>query len=189
MAQKTATFVDELTSAARGCWALLTGNRQAASYFDFSQRGLVSSVIAVIVGVVVAAYGPMLLGFQQPAGAATQIVLANVGVFAVQALVAYMVLRQFSRLDGFIPYLVASNWVALLTAITLFIAPLLGGLGMVMLVVVLIGTLVVFVNIGRLIVTLTPMQIVALCVAQVAAVLVGSVLLGMVLLASSPPPV
>ena len=188
MAQKTASFLDELTSAARGCVALLTGNRQAASYFDFSQRGLVSSVIAVIIGVIVAAYGPMLLGFDQPAGVATQIVLANVGVFAVQARVAYMVLRQIGRLDGFIPYLVASNWVALLTAVTLFIAPLLGGLGMVMLVVVLIGTLVVFVNIGRLIVTLTPMQIFLLCVAQVAAVLIGSLLLGMVLIANTPLP-
>ncbi|KKB77047.1 hypothetical protein VW29_19005 [Devosia limi DSM 17137] len=188
MAQKTATFVDEMTSAARGCWALLTGNRQAASYFDFSQRGLVSSFIAVIAGIVIAAYGPMLLGFAQSPGTATQVVLGNIGAFAIQALVAYLVLRQISRLDGFIPYLVASNWVTLLTAIALFIAPLLGGLGVLLLVAILVSMLVIFVNIGRLIVTLTPMQIATLCVAQIAAVLIGLLILSMIIVAGSPLP-
>jgi len=166
LAQPTTTFLDELMAAARGCLALLVGRRDAASYFDFSQRGLVGSLIATVVGIGLAGFGPMLGGASLPAGAATQSIIINTVLFIAQAATAFVALRQMGRQDGFIPYLVASNWVPLASAVLLLIPTLLGPAGMVVLIFVAILALVTFVNIGRFIVTLTPLQIGILYISQ-----------------------
>jgi hypothetical protein len=166
LAQPTTTFLDELMAAARGCLALLVGRRDAASYFDFSQRGLVGSLIATVVGIGLAGFGPMLGGAALPAGAATQSIIINTVLFFAQAATAFVALRQMGRQDGFIPYLVASNWVTLASAVLLLIPTLLGPVGMVVLILVAILALVTFVNIGRFIVTLTPLQIGILFISQ-----------------------
>jgi hypothetical protein len=166
LAQPTTTFLDELMAAARGCLALLVGRRDAASYFDFSQRGLVGRLIATVVGIGLAGFGPMLGGASLPAGAATQSIIINTVLFIAQAATAFVALRQMGRQDGFIPYLVASNWVTLASAVLLLIPTLLGPTGMVVLIFVAILALVTFVNIGRFIVTLTPLQIGILFISQ-----------------------
>ena len=73
MAQPTTTFLDEMMAAARGCVALLVGNRQAPSYFDFSQRGLVGSLIATLIAIALAGFGPLLTGVSLPAGSSVAI--------------------------------------------------------------------------------------------------------------------
>lgn len=166
MAQPTTTFIEELMAAARGCVALLVGNRQAPDHFDFSQRGLVGSLIATVIAIGLAGFGPLLTGVPLPPGAATQSIIINAVLFLAQAATAFIALRQMGRQDGFVPYLVASNWVTLASAILLLASTLLGPLGIGILVLVVVLALASFINIGRFIVTLTPLQIGILFVSQ-----------------------
>lgn len=166
MAQPSRPILDEVSNAARGCWALVTGKRDAAAYFDFSPAGLVGSLMAVVVAMGLAGFGPMLLGFPIAPGAPTQSILVNALLFAAQAGTAWLVLRQMGRADGFVPYLVASNWVTLVSGLLLLISMLFGGLGMVLLLGIVVFALLTFVNIGRFIVTLTPIQIGLLFLSQ-----------------------
>lgn len=186
MAQPTTTFLDELMSAARGCVALLLGRREAASFFDFSQRGLVGSLIATIVGIGLAGFGPVLTGVPLPAGAATQSVIVNFVLFVAQAATAYVALRQMGRQDGFIPYLVASNWVTLASAILLLLSTLLGPAGIMILVLVVILALATFINIGRFIVTLTGLQIGILFISQAVGVFLALAVVAVLLGAPAP---
>ena len=48
MAQQQSTFAEEMMAAGRGVIGLLTGDRQAGSYFDLSNRGLAGSFIALL---------------------------------------------------------------------------------------------------------------------------------------------
>lgn len=181
MAQPTPTFIEEALSAARGCWALVTGRSDAASWFDFSQRGLVGSLVAVLLALLIAGFGPMLLGVQVPSGAATQSIFMNGALFVAQALMAWVVLRQMGRPDGFIPYLVASNWVTLLSGVLLLFSLLLGEMGLVVLLAIVIVALLTFINIGRYIVTLKPMQIGLLFISQAVGVFLALGVLALIL--------
>lgn len=149
------------------------GRREAASFFDFSQRGLVGSFIAALVAVALAGFGPMLAGLPLPQGAATQSIIINAVLFAAQAVTAFFALRQMGRQDGFTPYLVASNWVTLASALMSVLAALLGPAGMVVILVLAVFAILTFVNIGRFIVTLKPMQIGLLFLSQVVGVFVA----------------
>ena len=166
MAQNNAPFFEEAVNAIRGSIALVTGKRDASTHFDFSQRGLVGSMIAVLIAMLLAGFGPMLLGLATPQGAATQSIVVNGVLFVAQAAMAYIVLRQMGRQDGFIPYLVASNWVTLLSAVLLLISTLFGEAGLILLLGIAIVAILTFINIGRFIVTLAPLQIGLLFISQ-----------------------
>ncbi|WEJ32650.1 hypothetical protein [Devosia sp. SD17-2] len=185
MAQPTQTFADEVQNAIRGFVALVTGKRDAAAYFDFSPKGLVGSLIAVLIAVMLAGFGPMLLGAPVPAGAPTQSIIINGVLFAAQAGMAWIVLRQMRRQDGFVPYLVASNWVTLASGLLLLISTLFGEVGIVMLLGIVVIALLTFINIGRFIVTLSPLQIGLLFISQTVGVFLA---LGIVALVLPPPP-
>lgn len=186
MAQPTATFLDEVMTAARGCVALVTGNRQAPSYFDFSQRGLIGSLIAVVIAIGLAGFGPVLIGADLPPGTATQSIIVNAALFLAQAGTAFVALRQMGRQDGFVPYMVASNWVTLASAVLLLLSTLLGPLGIVVLILVVIVAIATFINIGRLVVTLTPLQIGILFISQAVGVFLA---LAVVAIVIGPPAV
>jgi hypothetical protein len=185
LAQPQQPFFEELSSAVRGCWALVVGRREASAYFDFSQRGLIGSFIAVLIAMLLAGFGPLLLGLPVPQGAATQSILINLVLFAAQAGMAYIVLRQMGRQDGLVPYLVASNWVTLVSAVLLLISTFFGPLGLFVLAAVAIFALLTFVNIGRFIVTLSPLQIALLFVSQAVGVFLA---LAVVAIMLPPPP-
>lgn len=180
MARPTTTFLDEIVLAFRGCYALLIGNRQAPSYFDFSQKGLVGSLIGVLLAIALSAFGPRLVGLSMPPGLATQSVVVNVAMFLAQAGTAFLALRQMGRQDGFLPYLVASNWITLVTGVLLFLSQVLGGLGIVIILLIVVLAVASFVNIGRYIVTLTWVQIALLFVSQLVGVLLAAAIVAMV---------
>ena len=186
MAQPTTTFLEELSAAARGCVALLLGRRDASTYFDFSQRGLVGSLIATVIAIGLAGFGPLLTGIPLPPGAATQSVVVNAALFLAQAATAFVALRQMGRQDGFMPYLVASNWVTLASALLLLLSTLLGAAGVMILVLVVVLALATFINIGRFIVTLAPLQIGILFISQAVGVFLA---LAVVAVFIGPPPV
>jgi hypothetical protein len=172
--------MQEMMTAMRGCVALVTGKRDAPSYFDFSQRGLVSSLIAVLIAVILAGFGPLLVGGGAP-GSATQSIIVNVVLFLAQAGTGFIALRTMGRSDGFVPYLTATNWVTLASSALLLVSTLLGALGLVVLLVVLVMALTTFVNIGRFVVTLQPLQIGILFVSQAVGVFFAMALIAVML--------
>lgn len=181
MPQTPTTFFDELTQAARGFGALITGNRQAASYFDFSQRGLIGSLIALVIACTVTAFGPQLVGAGE-GGSATRALLLDGLFYLLQIGVGYIVLRQLGREDGFVPFLVADNWATFFTSILSLVVMIVGIPAEVVLLAMGLLVLIVEINIARLIVTLSPLQVAMFIVAQ----LVGSAVGLMILLAIMP---
>lgn len=194
MAQPTTTFLDELLAAARGCALLLIGNRQASSHFDFSQRGMVGSFIALVVAVAVQAFGPQLLGVPTPPGVSGGAVVLAGLIAAVQFGVAFIVLRQLGRVDGFVPFVVVQNWATMFQAIlavgiiAIFGQPIqfdaaaeMAQLtsGSIPFVMLGIAALVISINIARLILTLRPLHVALFVIAQLVTAFVIQPFLGM----------
>lgn len=167
-------------AAARGCVALLVGNRQAASYFDFSQRGLVGSFIALVIGLSLQAFGPQPVSPPDTGGVAGVLVMAGV-VIAIQIGVAYMVLRLLGRSDGFTPFVVVLNWASLFQGLIAVLLIVVFGPVLVMdpaskmvqftsssvpYMALSVAALVVWVNIARLILTLPPRHVAVFVVTQ-----------------------
>lgn len=177
MAQQ-ATFLEELMAAGRGVIALLIGDRRAASYFDVSERGLAGSFIAFLAVTALNATLPVLLGIKNSGGIARSILMVAI-LFALQLAFSAIVLRQLKRLDGLIPYLIADNWA------TFFLTLISGALaaagvdGDPVLVVLAIVVIVVEVNIARLILMLSPLQIAMFLIAQLVGVSIGLAIIGL----------
>lgn len=183
MAQQS-TFIEELMAAGRGVISLLIGDRRAGSYFDFSRRGLAGSFIAFLAVTGLNAALSVILGTRDPGGIARSIVMVAI-LFVLQVGFSAIVLRQLKRLDGLVPYVVADNWA------TFFLTLISGALaaagidGDPVLIVLAIVVIVIEVNIARLIVTLTPLQIAMFLIAQLVGVMIG---LGIIGLAIPLPP-
>lgn len=177
MAQQS-TFIEELMAAGRGVFGLLIGNRKAGTYFDFSQRGLVGSFIAFLAITGLNAVLPMVLGIKESGGLARSILMIAI-LFVFQLGFSAIVLRQLKRLDGLVPYLVADNWA------TFFLTLISGALaaaginGDPVLIVLAIVVIVIEVNIARLIVMLSPLQIAMFLIAQLVGVSIGLAIIGL----------
>lgn len=165
-------------AAARGCLALVRGNRGASEYFDFSQRGLVGSFIAFLLATVFNAYLPMVLGLTIQPGSISRGLLMVGGLFALQVGFSALVLRQMGRLDGFRPYLIADNWATFFITILSAVLAVVGLGGDAAMLGIGILVIVVEINIARLIVRLAGLQIAMLLVAQLVGVSIGLLLLG-----------
>jgi hypothetical protein len=171
LAQQQSTFIEEMMAAGRGVLGLLTGDRQAGSYFDLGQRGLLGSFIALLLITALNAVLPIILGD------ATESITRGVATVALMLVLqigfSIIVLRQVGRMDGLVPYLVADNWATFfltLISAALAAAGLANDLTLVILAVVVV---IVEVNIARLILTLPPLQIAMFLVAQLVGVSVG----------------
>jgi hypothetical protein len=182
------TFLEELMAAGRGVFALLTGNRRAAGYFDISQRGLVTSFIALVLAATIRSFLPILVARDHDSALVS--LIQFVILFGVQLGFTVIVLRQIKRMDALIPYLVADNWVTFF--VTLIFGALLaagiggeGTAGEGLTIILGISVLVLEVNIARIVMGLTPLQIASLIVAE----LVGALLaVGIIILIFPPPP-
>ena len=157
---------EELLGAARGTAAIVMGDHGAASYFDFSPRGLAGSFIAFLVANVVNAYLPALPGSPDDGLPVGKVLLVAVVLQAMQFAFSAIVLRQLARLDGFVPYMAAHNWAAFFITVILSILTVIGLPITLVFAVLAILALVIEVNIARLIVTLRFWQIVMLLIAQ-----------------------
>ena len=176
MAQQ-ATFLEELMSAGRGVIGLLIGDKRAGSYFDFSQRGLAGSFIAFIAVTGLNAVLPTLLGSKDAGGIARSVLMVAI-LFALQLGCSAIVLRQLKRMDGLVPYLVADNWATFFMTLISGALAAAGVDGDTVLIVLAIVVIVVEVNIARLIVTLSPLQIAMFLVAQLVGVSIGLAIIG-----------
>lgn len=179
MAQQS-TFIEEMMAAGRGVIGLLTGDRNAGSYFDLGQRGLLGSFIALLLVTALNAVLPIILGADEGGGSITRGILMVTILFGLQVAFSAIVLRQLKRLDGLVPYLVADNWATFfLTLISAAIAAA-GIANDFTLIVLGIVVIIVEVNIARLIVTLSPLQIAMFLIAQLVGVSIGLAIIGFV---------
>jgi hypothetical protein len=118
------------------------------------------------------------MGFSGPTASISRSVLMVVILFALQIGFAAIVLRQLGRLDGLVPYLVADNWATFFITLGSTALALVGFSGDMALIAIGILVIVVEINIARLIVTLSPLQIAMFLVAQLVGVSIGLLLLG-----------
>lgn len=176
---KTSLF-QELANAGRGVLALLLGDRGAARYFDFSQRGLVGSFIAFLVVTGVNAALPAMMGMSGPAASITRAVVMVSILFVLQLAFAAIVLRQLKRMDGLVPYVIADNWATFFVTIGSTVLALVGFNGDLALVAIAILVIIIEINIARLIVTLSPLQIAMFLIAQLVGVSIGLLLIALV---------
>ncbi|VAW16686.1 hypothetical protein MNBD_ALPHA12-305 [hydrothermal vent metagenome] len=171
------TLIDEMIAAARGTIALLAGKRSAAKYYDLSLKGLMGSLIAFVVAVTFNAFAPHFSGSSaapQPWQALIMVAL----LYVFQTGFGALVLNQFGRLDGLVPYLVADNWATFfITAISgIMVFAGLNADGAILVVGLLV--IILEINIARLIVTLKPIQIAIFIIAQLVGAFVGLMVLG-----------
>ncbi len=175
------SFIEELVKAGRGVVALIVGDRKAPQYFDFSQRGLYGSFIAVLLVMAFETVLPMLMGMSGPGGSIFRAVAMVAILFGFSIAAAALVLRQLKRLDGLVPYVTVVNWANFFVGVATSALVIFGFPGDIVLIVGVIVGLVIQINIARLIVTLSPLQIAMFLVAQFVGVLVGLLLVGMLL--------
>lgn len=173
------TLINEMIAAARGTVALLAGRRSASEYYDLSLKGLTGSLIAFIIAVTFNAFAPHLSGTAAAPQPWQALVMVSL-LYLFQTGFGALVLQQFGRLDGLVPYLVADNWATFfITGFSgIMISLGLGGDG----IILLIGLLVIIleINISRLIVKLRPMQIAIFIIAQLVGAFIGLMVLGAV---------
>ena len=175
------TFIEEALSAGRGVLALIVGDRKAGRFFDLGLRGLTGSLIAFLGVNAVMAYAPALLSPSPQGGGIGTGLLMSLGLAAIPIALASLVLRQMKRLDGFVPFLVADFWANSFLSVVMALLLLAGSPFEITVIGLGIVVLVVEINIARLIVSLTPLQIASFVVAQFAGGLIGVMLLGMLL--------
>lgn len=178
MSDKPTTIIEELTAAARGVGAIIAGDKRAATYFDFSLRGLAGSFIAFLVVTAFSAYVPLVTGGADPQLPTGRLLLMALFLYAVQVGFSALVLRQINRLDGLVPFLVADNWATFFVSIASTIIGVFGPAANFMLVIATLLVLLIEINIARLIVTLSRWQIAMFLVAQVVGVLIGLLIMG-----------
>lgn len=172
------TLYEEMISAGQGLVALLTGRRDAGGYFDLTLRGLAGSFVAFLFATTLNAYLPALMGTMPEDTGAAQTLLVAGALYAVQIGCGVLVLNQIGRLDGVVPYLVADNWATFfVTAVTIALS-LFQFSPELVLIFVGIVVLILEINIARLIVTLTPLQIAMFLIAQMVGVVIGLFVIG-----------
>lgn len=169
-------------AAGRGVFALLVGDRKAGGYFDFSRHGLYGSLIALLVVIVLNAALPLMLSADHDTILVSVVQLA-IAYVAQVGLIA-VALRQTKRFDAFVPFVIGYNWLNFFVALIVgaFFAAGVSGGGLVLVAAVIVA-LVVEVNLGRIVMTLAPLQIAAFLVAQI----VGICLAAVALLLIFPP--
>lgn len=180
MPERSNDIWNEVASAARGVAALVIGDRRAASYFDFSDRGLVGSFIAFLVVALINTAVPLVLGIPGMSGTVFRAIATVIIVLALQIGAAAIVLRQLKRPDALVPYVVADNWATFFLTIATTALGLTGIGGELLMVVTGIVIIIIMVNIARLILTLTAWQIVTFLVAQLISGIVALMLLTLI---------
>lgn len=173
------TYIEEMTAAGRGILALILGRRDASRYFDLTLRGLVGSFVAFLIATSVNAYLPAFLGSDTGGTHPWQALLMVATLYLLQVGFSVMVLNQIKRLDGLLPYIVADNWATFfVTVLTIILG--LAGLGSdVSLFMIGLLVIIIEINIARLIVTLTPLQIAMFLIAQLVGVTMGLMAIGL----------
>jgi hypothetical protein len=171
------SFFDELVAAGRGVVALIVGDRKAAQYFDLSQRGLIGSFIGLLAVTFVSALIPLAMPGAETYSIGRSALIAVI-LFGFQIGFAAIALRQMKRLDGLRPYVVADNWASVYISVGQLLLSFVGFQGDIAFFSLSILVIIVEINIARLIVTLSPLQIAMFMIAQLVGVAIALLLVG-----------
>ncbi len=163
MSRQTNTFIAEAQRALRGILALLTGDRTAARYFEFSRSGMAGSFIAVLAVAAVQLIAQVALGIGGP-GDITRGAVQTVIIYGAFIGASGVLLSLIGRRDAFPHFVVTYNWTNAALTILLPFLFLTGVLPT--LVITLVVTFLLLINIGRLIMTLKGGQIAMLLATQ-----------------------
>lgn len=167
-------LLSEAIEAGRGIIALLLGRHSAVSHFDFSLSGLMGSLIAFMIAVAFDAFAPGLFGLGSGAFGPSLIFTLSILTLLAQAGAAYLMLNLFGRTDGFVPFLVASNWSNFFITILSALLVLISLDANISMIVLLALALAMAINIARLVVTLSAGQIIGFLIAQAIGLFVAS---------------
>lgn len=164
MAETNRPFVVELRAAIRGVFALVTGDRNAPAFFDFSSAGVASSFVPVLVVAVLEMVEQMAVGAVGPGGVTAGAVQTGI-VYATFIGATALLLAAIGRRDAFRPFLVTYNWAN--AVLTLAVGVLMLFSTVVAMGLAFVGTLAMIINIGRLVMTLKTSQVVMLMLTQI----------------------
>lgn len=173
---------EEAKQAARGVWGLIVGDRNAPSHFNFGQDGLITSFLALLVVLAL----QLLVQVASGLGAFESALMA-VLIYASVLGVSVVFLRQQGRSDALVPFIVTTNWfnaAVSLGSLALVLSGLMMLLSGLVVIALLVLELVVFINIGRIILTFKASQIVLLLIVQFVGVMLALIVMFMIL----PPP-
>lgn len=175
-------LIEEVLAAGRGVAGLVVGDREVARHFDLTLRGLLGSLIALLLITAASAYLPVLMGRH---GGVLRGILGYGLLVSMQVGFSAIALLQLKRLDGFVPYLTADNWASVYVTIASTALSLMGVSDEFLSVPIAVLVIVIAVNIGRLIVGLSPLQVAMFVIAQMVGAVVGSFVLGLFVPVSS----
>jgi len=175
-------FIQEAIAAARGVAGLVVGNREAERQFDLTPHGLVGSLIALLLVTGVSAFIPVLMGHP---GMVLRGFASYALLLALQVACSAIVLWQLRRGDGFVPYLTADNWASVYVTIVSTVLNLVGVSDEILSLPIAVLVIVIAVNIGRLIVKLSPLQVAMFVIAQMVGAVVGTFALSLLVPVSS----
>jgi hypothetical protein len=165
-----------MMAAGRGIIGLLIGNRAAPAFFDFSTRGLVGSFIAFVAVSLLNGALPMALGVALTPGAITRALIFVAIGYTLQLAFAAIVLRQVGKLDRLKSFLVADNWGSFFVILIMAALSASSLIGIPVYVVFAILSLVIEVNIARLIIGLPGIQVATFVIARLAAAFISVML-------------
>jgi len=178
---------DEIVRAGQGTLALVRGQRNAPSFFDYSYAGLAGSFAFLVITLGLSAFLNASVSQQTPFTlSAWQWFSMLVSIISIQLASAAFVLAQMRRSDGLLPYIVTSNWTTFfLSMIALIIGFLPLGFSVTMF-VLLAGTLIIWVNTLRLVVTLSPGQIAIFILVQLGVTFFAAIVVAALILPEMP---
>lgn len=163
MPEKSSTFLAEALHAFRGIFALLTGDRGAPRYFDFSEAGVAGSFIPVLGVAAIELLSQVVLGLSAPGDIARGAVQTAI-VYAAFIGSSALLLHLIGRRDALQPFVVTYNWTNAALTIVLPFLFLAGAIPALLVTVVV--TFIILINIGRMVMTLKAGQIVLLLITQ-----------------------
>jgi hypothetical protein len=175
------SYIEEVSEAAKGCLAILRGDRDAPEYFDLTLHGLVGSLIALVV--MMAAQAQLPVDSSEPGvvlNPLAEILLVSAAI-AVWAVVLYYFLRFTGRLDRFVPFLVVYNWGNVFAAVIWLVLALLGIANLFVTLVIGVVSIYFFVRAAIVIMGLSLAMIAGLFVAELLAFSLAVALLGALL--------
>lgn len=166
MSNPPASLPQELFAAGQGTVRILAAQRDAGDYFSLDPRGLMGSFIALLGAIVLNIVLAMAIVEDGASVGSFSTLIGNVGLYAVQILATWLVLRGVGKGDYFVAYLTVDNWVTFFLSIALALAGLAGMGGETGLILAGLVTLWAKINIARIIVGLRALHIALLIIAQ-----------------------
>jgi hypothetical protein len=175
---QTTSFLNEAIEAGYGVFGLITGNPEVPRRFNATAQGLAGSFIGLLAVVALLCGLPLLFELR---GFALHNLAAMGLTFVLQMGCAVIALWQMQRLDGFTPYLVADNWASFYVTIVALALSFVGLDGAVLGIALDVVTLLLAMNIARLLIGLSGWQIAIFVIAQLCSHLAGDLLVPLLL--------